>query len=78
MNFLVQGNEKFERMLTIGKESGNRRGLGYNSNDSTSLQPTYANVVKNGFVERKEKTKVISNKPMPHRRFTNAEKGKAI
>lgn len=33
---IAQGDEKFERMLTMGRESGDRRGLRFESKDLKS------------------------------------------
>lgn len=59
MNLIAQGNEKFEKMLTMGKVSGDKSGLGYELNNPTPHPPTYANIVKNDFMRSKEKAKVI-------------------
>lgn len=61
LNLISQGNENFERMLTIEKENGNNSGLGYD--DFFSQQTTYAHIVKTGLERSKENTKVISNIP---------------
>ncbi len=53
LSLIAQGNENFERMISMGKEHGDMSGLGYNSNEST----TYS--TKNTFVKAKEKAHAL-------------------
>ena len=36
ISMITQENQKFEKMLTIGKESGDRSRLGYNSSSTST------------------------------------------
>lgn len=69
LSIIDQENEKFERMISMGKEYGDMSGLGYNSNEST----TYS--TKNTFFKAKEKAYVL---PQVTQQQSNTYVGKAF
>lgn len=46
ISLVAQGDEKFERISTMDRESGDRRRLGYEFEDSVTNSPTYAKGTK--------------------------------
>ncbi len=66
---ITQGNSKFEKMLTMGKESGDRSGLGYNSS-STS---THNKSQPSAFVKGKGKSQALTQ-PLKQKPWTNSER----
>lgn len=69
ISMITQGNQKFEKMLTMGKESGDRSGLGYNTSNTSNYNKSQSNA----FVKGKAKLQ-IPTQPPKQRPWTHSER----
>lgn len=82
-DLLAQGNEEFTRMLTMGKESRDRQGIGYELHDSTPNSSSLSEGATTTFVKGKGRCKTSIIAPLDRaninyvkKKFSYPEKGK--
>lgn len=75
---LAQKNERFEHMLTMGRESGDRRGLGYEQENPNSKSNTSTFVKGKGKVTSQLIPNPTPTRVFPKVKATYAQKGKGV